>query len=194
MCLTLFSSSSSSGYYLLIIIMTIVTTSNPRITFSSVTSETIPQLMDLHARVFPVQYGEKFYNEVLHSEELAKIIYYDNQCAGAICCRLESNKYSNFTARIYMMTLGVLKLYRNLGLGSMLIEHIMEYARKTTNPMITSIYLHVQTVNEKAIRFYMRNGFRIHSFVPDYYRFIENRDAYILSRPVFHLYEGNSKT
>lgn len=70
-------------------------------------------------------------------------------------------------------------------LGSILIEHIMENARRATNPIITSLYLHVQTVNEQAIRFYERNGFRIQTIVRDYYKLIENRDAYILSRPVF---------
>lgn len=103
------------------------------------------------------------------------------------------------------MTIGVLKNYRSLGLGmhttfflpllliiktgSVLIEHIMENARRATNPMITSLYLHVQTVNEQAIRFYTRNGFRIQAVVHDYYKLIENRDAYILTRPVFHIYE-----
>lgn len=71
-------------------------------------------------------------------------------------------------------------------LGSILIDHIMEIAKRTTNPMVTSLYLHVQTINQKAIRFYMRNGFRIQSIVPNYYKLVENRDAYILARPVFH--------
>ncbi|KAI8058916.1 putative acetyltransferase san [Gilbertella persicaria] len=155
------------------------------ITFSNVTHETLPSLVDLHRRVFPVSYGHRFYDEVLNAGELAKMIYYDNHYAGAICCRLELSKYIKYTARIYMMTLGVLKHYRNLGLGSLLIEHVMEKARSSTNPIITSLYLHVQTVNEAAIRFYLRNGFRIQTIVHDYYKLIDNRDAYILSRPVY---------
>ncbi|KAG2209459.1 hypothetical protein INT47_008302 [Mucor saturninus] len=160
-----------------------------RISLGNVTDETLPNLVDLHSRVFPVIYGDKFYQEVMNAGELAKLIYYDNQYAGAVCCRIEPSKYANYTARVYMMTLGVLKNYRNLGLGSVLIDHIMENARRATNPMITSLYLHVQTVNEQAIRFYTRNGFRIQAIVHDYYKLIENRDAYILTRPVFHIYE-----
>lgn len=48
-------------------------TITPRIELGNVTSETLPELMDLHARVFPVSYGEKFYDEVLNAGELAKL-------------------------------------------------------------------------------------------------------------------------
>ncbi|KAF1803979.1 acyl-CoA N-acyltransferase [Mucor lusitanicus] len=168
-------------------------TSSTRITLVSVTNDTLRDLADLHARVFPIAYGQKFYNEVLNAGELAKMVYYDNEYAGAICCRKEPSKYANFTARVYMMTLGVLKKYRNLGLGSILIEHIVETLRRQSDPIVTSIYLHVQTVNEAAIRFYTRNGFRIQSIVPDYYKLIEDRDAYILVRPIFHLYENGAQ-
>ncbi|CEP08043.1 hypothetical protein [Parasitella parasitica] len=174
-------------------------TNSTRITLVSVTNDTLRDLADLHSRVFPIVYGQKFYDEVLNAGELAKIVYYDNEYAGAICCRKEPSKYANFTARVYMMTLGVLKKYRNLGLGmytlkcSILIEHIVQILKRQSDPVITSIYLHVQTVNEAAIRFYGRNGFRIQSVVPNYYKQIENRDAYILVRPIFHAYENEEQ-
>ncbi|KAG2191828.1 hypothetical protein INT46_001441 [Mucor plumbeus] len=127
-----------------------VITNSTRITLVSVTNDTLNDLIDLHSRVFPIAYGQKFYDEVLKAGELAKM-------------------------------------------GSILIEHIIETLRKQSDPIITSIYLHVQTVNEAAIRFYTRNGFRIQSVVPDYYKLIENRDAYILARPIFHIYESDER-
>lgn len=44
-----------------------------RISLGSVTNETLPDLVDLHARVFPVSYGEKFYEEVMNAGDLAKL-------------------------------------------------------------------------------------------------------------------------
>jgi hypothetical protein len=44
-----------------------------RISLGNVTKDSLPQLAELHKCVFPVSYGEKFYNEVLHADELAKI-------------------------------------------------------------------------------------------------------------------------
>ncbi|KAI8642084.1 acyl-CoA N-acyltransferase [Parasitella parasitica] len=164
-------------------------TNSTRITLVSVTNDSLKDLADLHSRVFPIIYGQKFYDQVLNAGELAQMVYYDNEYAGAICCRTEPSKYNNFTARVYMMTLGVLKKYRNLGLGSILIEHIVQILKRQSDPVIASIYLHVQTANEAAIRFYSRNGFRIQSVVPNYYKQIENRDAYILVRPIFHVYK-----
>ncbi|KAI8366889.1 n-alpha-acetyltransferase 50, NatE catalytic subunit [Blakeslea trispora] len=82
------------------------------------------------------------------------------------------------TAKIYMMTLGVLQQYRRLGLGSVLLSYMMDYARQ--NPMITCLYLHVQTVNQAAIGFYLQHGFRIQQVVQDYYKLAENRDAFLL--------------
>ncbi|OBZ86768.1 putative N-acetyltransferase san [Choanephora cucurbitarum] len=149
------------------------------ISLRNVTMETLPHLIELHSRVFPVSYGHRFYDEVLMA------VYYDDHYAGAICCRLEYSKYTNYTAKIYMMTLGILHPYRRLGLASQLIEHIIEYARACSDPIITCLYLHVQTVNEEAIRFYIRHGFRIQHVVQDYYKLAENRDAFILIRPVF---------
>lgn len=44
-----------------------------RISLGNVTNETLPDLVDLHSRVFPVSYGDKFYSEVLNAGELAKL-------------------------------------------------------------------------------------------------------------------------
>lgn len=44
-----------------------------RISLGNVTDESLPDLVDLHSRVFPVTYGDKFYQEVMNAGELAKL-------------------------------------------------------------------------------------------------------------------------
>lgn len=50
-----------------------VITNSTRITLVSVTNDTLNDLIDLHSRVFPIAYGQKFYDEVLKAGELAKM-------------------------------------------------------------------------------------------------------------------------
>jgi len=44
------------------------------------------------------------------------------------------------------------------------------------------IYLHVQTNNEDAIKFYKKFGFEITDTIQNYYINIEPRDCYVVSK------------
>lgn len=81
-----------------------------------------------------------------------------------------------------MMTLGVLEPYRRLGLGSQLLQHIIEQAKLAKD--ISQVYLHVQTNNQQAVDFYKKHDFQIVSTQKDYYKHIEPRDAYLLSMTI----------
>jgi len=66
--------------------------------------------------------------------------------------------------------------------GFQLLRQTLEAAQ--SDPNIVEAYLHVQTSNEEAIRFYQRAGFELAETLPGYYR--KNRlrppDAYILRK------------
>lgn len=79
-----------------------------------------------------------------------------------------------------MMTLGVLEPYRRLGLGSQLLQHILEQAKLAKD--ISKVYLHVQTTNNQGVKFYKKHDFQIVSTENDYYKHIEPRDAFLLSK------------
>lgn len=101
------------------------------------------------------------------------------------------------------MTLGVLEPYRHLGLGMYrididktrfvfihtfynlgtdLLQHILEQAKLAKD--ISRVYLHVQTTNDKAVEFYKKFGFEVIGTEKDYYKNIEPKDAYILSKTI----------
>jgi ribosomal protein S18 acetylase RimI-like enzyme len=96
------------------------------------------------------------------------------------------------------MTLGVLAKYRELGLGTLMLEHVFKVCEREGN--IDSIYLyvsiefcsvlfifiyccrHVQVNNDTALSFYKKFGFQIMSTATEYYRRLEPCDAYLLER------------
>nr|CAI5843912.1 unnamed protein product [Callosobruchus analis] len=93
------------------------------IELGNVTPHNIKQLKRLNSVVFPVSYNDKFYKDVLEAGELAKLAYYNDIVVGAVCCRIDVSEKSR---RLYIMTLGCLYPYRKLGIGTMMVQHIVE--------------------------------------------------------------------
>ncbi|KAL7292246.1 probable N-acetyltransferase san [Trichogramma pretiosum] len=148
-----------------------------KIELGDVTPHNIKQLKLLNQVVFPVSYNEKFYKDVLEAGELAKIAYYNDVVVGAVCCRVDTSENSR---RLYIMTLGCLYAYRRLGVGSVMVKHVLDYVEKKGN--FDSIFLHVQVNNEGAIDFYKKFGFEIVETKKYYYKRIEPADAHVLQK------------
>ena len=66
------------------------------------------------------------------------------------------------------MTLGCLAPYRRLGIGTRMLEHVLNIVKEDGN--YTSIFLHVQVNNESAIEFYKKFGFNIVETKEQYYK------------------------
>ncbi|RHZ82725.1 hypothetical protein Glove_104g50 [Diversispora epigaea] len=160
-------------------------TTTHRISLGDVTPNNLGQLKRLNSVLFPVNYSEKFYKDVLEVGEFAKLAYFNDACVGAVCCRKEPIQGTiPEQTKLYIMTLGVLAPYRNLGLGTTLLTHILHHATcgTPTAPKFIEIFLHVQTSNEEALAFYQKYGFEIIGTVEGYYKKITPPDAYILSK------------
>ncbi|XP_047118620.1 probable N-acetyltransferase san [Schistocerca piceifrons] len=148
-----------------------------KIELCDVTPNNIKQLKCLNQVVFPVSYNDKFYKDVLEAGELAKLAYYNDSVVGAVCCRI----YTSENLRcLYIMTLGCLYHYRRLGIGTKMVEHVLNYVEKDRN--FDSIFLHVQVNNEGAIKFYKKFGFEIVETKEWYYKRIEPADAHVLQK------------
>ncbi|KAH9418327.1 N-alpha-acetyltransferase 50-like [Dermatophagoides pteronyssinus] len=149
------------------------------IELGDVTPHNIKLLRRLNQVIFPVSYNAKFYKDVLESGPLAKLAYYNDIMVGAVCCRVDTSEPN--TRRLYIMTLGCLASYRRLGIGTKMVEHILDYvSQKDSN--FDSIFLHVQINNEDAIEFYQKFGFEIIETRKNYYKRIEPPDAHVLSK------------
>lgn len=110
--------------------------SRSTIELGDVTPHNIKQLKKLNTVVFPVTYNDKFYIDVLDAGELAKLAYYNDIVVGAVCCRIDTSENQR---RLYIMTLGCLYPYRRLGIGSVMVNHILNYVKEDGN--FDSIFL-----------------------------------------------------
>ncbi|KAF8965344.1 N-alpha-acetyltransferase 50 [Entomortierella lignicola] len=155
-----------------------------RVGLGDVTVNNLGQVKRLNSILFPIVYNASFYKEILEVGEFAKIVYFNDICVGAVCCRKEAIEETTTMQNLYIATLGVLAPYRHLGLGSKLLAHILENAElpSSTEPKIGKVYLHVQVKNEEALEFYKKHGFHIADTIPNYYPQFDDNDAHRLEK------------
>ncbi|KAJ0605451.1 putative transferase transcription regulator GNAT family [Helianthus annuus] len=173
------------------------------VSLDSVRDKNLMQLKKLNSVLFPVRYNDKYYADALASHHFTKlginiiiiqqirhhygslfkffyvIVGFCCICVGSIACRLE--KKEDGAIRVYIMTLGVLAPYRGLGIGTKLLNHVIDLSSKEN---IGEIYLHVQANNEDAINFYKKFGFEITELIKNYYARITPPDCYVVTKYV----------
>ena len=94
------------------------------------------------------------------------------QVIGAVTVRLENRAQAEGGgAQAYICTFGVLPAYRNLGLGTTLLQRAVEAGKGVEG--LQGVALHVQTSNDDARRLYERTGFRVLKTIKNYYRRID---------------------
>uniref|UniRef100_A0A0K0FA91 N-terminal methionine N(alpha)-acetyltransferase NatE n=2 Tax=Strongyloides TaxID=6247 RepID=A0A0K0FA91_STRVS len=155
-----------------------------QISLEPLTPKTITAFKIINSSVFPVQYSEKFYQEILNEDvqDFSRIVILKSSGTpiGAVSCRIASPKLgTNLTdSDLYIMTLGTLPAYRRRKIGTILLEYIFQLCKKLS--FIKRIVLHVQTSNEEALDFYKKFGFRIADTIEGYYKRIDVTSAHLL--------------
>ena len=56
--------------------------------------------------------------------------YYNDVVVGGVCCRIDITKGER---RLYIMTLGCLAPYRRLGIGTLMLKHVLNFVEKDGN-------------------------------------------------------------
>ncbi|CAG9462907.1 unnamed protein product [Pedinophyceae sp. YPF-701] len=146
-----------------------------RVDFRPLCSENVGDLKRLNSVLFPINYNDKIYEQCMQSGRCTQLAYVGNELVGAIACRLEARAGG---AACYIATLGVHAPYRGQCLGTVLLHRAMQACRD--DDAIGEALLHVQTNNDAALKFYLRNNFRVLGVVKNYYRRIAPPDAWLL--------------
>merc|ERR1719316_2610637 len=152
-----------------------------KVAIGNLTEKNVGQLKKLNIATFPVNYPEQFYQDLLKQLEYSRLGYFLDILIAGICCRVENR--SEGGKKLYIMTLSVLRPYRCRGVGEFLMDWVLEKLTKDGKADdIQDIYLHVQTSNEAAIRFYRKYNFEIVDEIKGYYKTLDPPDCYILQR------------
>ncbi|XP_007111176.1 N-alpha-acetyltransferase 50-like [Physeter macrocephalus] len=149
-----------------------------RMELGDVTLHNIKQLKRLNQVIFPVSYNDKFYKDVLEVGELAKLAYFNDIAVGAVCCRVN---HSQNQKRLYIMTLGRLAPFGRLGVGTKMLNHVLNICEKDDGTFDNN-YLHVQISGESAVDSYRKLGFEMTETKKNYCKRIEPADAHVLQK------------
>ncbi|KAF3993138.1 hypothetical protein FT663_00962 [Candidozyma haemuli var. vulneris] len=153
------------------------------ITLDDLTVNNIGTFKKLLQVTLPTSYPETWYNDSFNNDQVVKLAFYSELPVGQVRGKLmnsshnipsfESANTSQLPSKsipnaIYVESLSVLEAYRNLGIGSKLLEWIIEQAKEK---FIHEIFLHVHAVNTTAIEWYEKKGFKKSpEVVKDYYK------------------------
>lgn len=214
-----------------------------RIIWGEVNDKNIKLLQCLNTSIFPVNYNDQFYKDLVNAlPGFVKLAYFNDLLVAAVCCRKEpyiehhlqldyqqeqnqqpqpegeghteaqapeskqryqkskqkapKKEHHNAATRaatendaqqssLYILTLGVLAPYRERGIGTQLLEHVLKFVQTSPHcKNVIDIYLHLQEGNDDALRFYKSHGFEVTEKLPNYYRRIEPADCVVVRKPI----------
>lgn len=160
------------------------------ISLDDLTSNNIGVFKKINQSVLPKQFPDLWYKDSLDSSLIVKLAYYAELPVGAIKGRPINTKESFNLAvlpsniipdAIYIDSLAVLENYQNLTIGKKLLAHLVEETKKK---FIHLIILHVQEGNEHALKWYEAQGFVKGELVKNYYKDLEDKNAWALKLEV----------
>ncbi|XVE90436.1 hypothetical protein DITRI_Ditri20bG0077600 [Diplodiscus trichospermus] len=158
----------------------------PAICYRPIQPSDLEILEQIHSDVFPIRYESEFFQNVVNGRDIVSWAAVDrsrpngrsDELIGFVTARIVLAKDSEIgdllrydsskgdQTLVYILTLGVIDAYRNLGIASALIHEVIKYA--SSIPVCCAVYLHVISYNNPAIHLYKKMSFkcvrRLHGF------------------------------
>lgn len=150
----------------------------PIICFRPIQPSDLGTLEKIHGELFPIRYESEFFQNVVNGRDIVSWGAIDrnqpsdqsDELVGFVTVRIVLAKESEIgdmlsydpsrsdQTLVYILTLGVIEAYRNLGIAASLIREVIKYASSIPNCRAT--YLHVISYNNPAIRLYNKMSFK----------------------------------
>ncbi|GMH09119.1 hypothetical protein Nepgr_010959 [Nepenthes gracilis] len=150
----------------------------PTISYRPIQPSDLVVLEQLHSDLFPIRYESEFFHNVVNGRDIVSWGAVDSSRLGAqgdeligfvtmkvvlakdseISDLLRCDSSTSDQTLAYILTLGVVESYRNLGIASGLIREVIKYASNI--PTCRAVYLHVISYNASAIHLYKKMSFK----------------------------------
>ncbi|KAJ8761708.1 hypothetical protein K2173_004484 [Erythroxylum novogranatense] len=180
----------------------------PTICYRPIHPSDLDILERIHSDVFPIRYESEFFQNAVNQQGIVSWAAVDrsrpngesDELIGFVTARRVLAKESEIgdllrydpskadETLVYILTLGVVETYRNLGIASALIREVIKYA--TTIPTCRAVYLHVISYNIPAIHLYKKMSFKCVRRLQGFYLINgQHYDSYLF---VFYVNGGRS--
>lgn len=154
-----------------------------RLSYRPIRLSDLQVLEQIHVDLFPVRYERDFFLDVVNGNGIISWGAFDtsrsDELVGFVTTKMVSAQDSEIEdlfsynclwkdpTLVYILTLGVVDRYRNLGIASSLVQEVIKYATSIIN--CRGVYLHVISYNQPAIRFYEKMLFNLVRRLPMFY-------------------------
>ncbi|XP_051125830.1 histone acetyltransferase MCC1-like isoform X1 [Andrographis paniculata] len=150
----------------------------PIIAYRPIRPSDLVVLEKIHGDLFPIRYESEFFHNVVNGCDIVSWGAVDqsqpnaqsDELIGFVTARIVSAKDSEIQdllsfdssktdqTLVYILTLGVVESYRNLGIASSLIHEVIKYASSIST--CRAVYLHVISYNIPAMHLYKKMSFQ----------------------------------
>ncbi|KAK6458981.1 acyl-CoA N-acyltransferase [Scheffersomyces xylosifermentans] len=169
------------------------------VSLDDLTANNIGVFKKINQVTLPTSYPEQWYKDSLKTDQIVKLAYYSELPVGAIRAKTinSSHKFGSYENMlqqqlnpkivpnaVYIEVFAVLEAYRGLGIGTKLLNYLIEETKKK---FIHEVVLHVHVENTASLEWYLKHGFvKSDDILKDYYKSqgLPNPDAFILSLTV----------